>query len=245
MKRYWHMWFGALFMKQTTFDAMSEERYAFAHGFTFIVIVGALAGLARIVGAFLQYTFSPPVDQIKNTVLLHLERMPWYLQLANPELASPARGGFAQQFSTGYEQWWRTFGDFVVPNPYSFATLSSVVTLPLYFALTWLFYGAVVHWLARRFGSEGTLGFGLGTLALATAPQIVSALTFLPQFEIGGGLVALWTMLLNYIAVRTNYRLSAGRAFFVTFLPLVVFALILIILVVIGIALLPRAGGRL
>ena len=239
MKRYWQLWFNSMFMNQAAFDSMSVERFAFAHGLTFIVIIGALVGIARVVGAAIRYLFEPPVDQIKNTVLVHLENMPWYIQLAN-------NGGdsFVKQFSNGYDLWWRVFGDVIVPNPFAPLTLASLLTIPVWLALIWLVYGLLVHLFARLFGGQGNLGHGLGTLALATAPQLLNVLTLFPGFTLGGGLVGLWSLVLNYVAVKTNYRLPAGRAVVVAILPLGLLVLVFFIFLWVGIAVLARMGGR-
>jgi hypothetical protein len=237
MKRYWQLWFNSLFMNQATFDEMSGERYAFAHGLTFIVIIGALVGISRVVGAAIRYGFAPPVDQIKNTVLLHLESMPWYIQMADSE-------AFTRQFASGYDLWWRLFGDRVVPNPFAPLTLASPLTVPVALGLVWLVYGVLVHLFARLVGGQGNLGHGLGTLALATSPQLLNILSFFPGLTLGTGLVGLWSLALNYVAVKTNYRLSVGRAVVVVILPLALLVLASLIFAWIGIALLARMGGR-
>lgn len=237
MKRYWQLWFNSIFMNQATFDEMSRERYAFAHGLTFIAIIGALVGISRVVGAAIRYSFAPPVDQIKNTVLVHLENMPWYIQLADSE-------AFTRQFSSGYDLWWRLFGDRVVPNPLAPLTLASPLTVPVALGLGWLIYGVLVHLFARLFGGQGNLGHALGMLALATSPQLLNMLTFFPGLTLGTGLVGLWSLALNYIAVKTNYRLSVGRAVLVAILPLGLLALALLISLWVGIALVARMGGR-
>lgn len=233
MKRYWDLWFQALFLQQPAFDEMSRERYAFAHGLVFIVGLGALVGAAGILRAAIRFTLAPSVDAIKNTVLVHLQQMPWY--------ASNAQ--FQRQFQAGYDQFWNWLGPTLLPDPFSATVLSGVITTPVLFALGWILYGLLVHLLARLLNGQGNLGHALGTLSLATAPQLLNVLTIIPGLDLGMGLVPLWTLVANYVAVRTAYRLSPARAFWVALLPPLLLLLLLLIVFWIGLAVLLSRGG--
>src|SRR5574340_253579 len=68
---------------------------------------------------------------IKNTVLIHLQQMPWYTSLER----SPQ---FQQQFQQGFDQFWRVFGSFILPDPFSPAVLAGILTTPALLALGWI-----------------------------------------------------------------------------------------------------------
>jgi len=79
-------------------------------------------------------------------------------------------------------------------------------------------------WLLWKKGGAGTLNQTLGATALAAAPQLLNALTVLPfvvMFSLGT-----WTLLCNYMALRTVHGLSWQRSVAAALLPSVVLVLL-------------------
>jgi hypothetical protein len=241
MPDYFHLWLSALFLKREAFEYQRDRRDSFAHGLAFIVIVGVIVALFGIAGAALRYATEPSADAIKNTVLNHLQGMPFYSQFT-------PQG--EDRFLSGYNRVWDTLGSIFVGHPTNGSDLlplfASLVTTPLSWVIGWLLYGLFAHLVASRGNPHGSLAHGLGTLALATSPQVLNVVTVLPGASIGGAVVGLWTVILNVFALRTAYRLSTGRAIFSAMFPLLLVLLFLLLLSCVGIFVLSAAirGGQ-
>jgi hypothetical protein len=241
MRNYFHLWLSALFLKREAYEYQRDRRDSFAHGLAFVGLIGVIVALFGIAGAALRYATEPNADAIKNTVLNHLQAMPFYSQVT-----SQGEG----QFLSGYNRVWETFGSIFVGHPTKPGDLvplfASLVTTPLLWVIGWLLYGAVAHLVASRGNPHSSLAHGLGTLALATSPQLLSAVTVLPGASISGAVLGLWTMILNVFALRTAYRVSTQRAVFSALLPLLLLLLILILFACVGIFALSTAarGGQ-
>ena len=82
----------------------------------------------------------------------------------------------------------------------------------------------IAHILARLFGGKGHLSQTLGATALGTAPQLLLIVTVLPFTAVAG--LGTWTLLCNYMALRTVHGLSWPRAVFAALLPPLIIGLI-------------------
>jgi hypothetical protein len=81
----------------------------------------------------------------------------------------------------------------------------------------WLVYALLAHAFARMLGGQGTLQQIFGCTALAVSPQVLNLAGLLPFVQVGG-IVGTWMLACNYVAVKTVYQLSWGRAFWATVL---------------------------
>jgi hypothetical protein len=100
--------------------------------------------------------------------------------------------------------------------------------VPLGLIMAWLVYGLLAYLFARLLGGAGTLNQTLGTTALAAAPQLLNVLTVLPfvvMFSLGT-----WTLLCNYMALRTVHGLSWQRSVAAALLPSVALVLLAIVI---------------
>jgi hypothetical protein len=241
MRDYWHLWQSALFLKREAYEYQRDRRDSFAHGLAFIILVGILVGLFGIVGAGLRYATEPSADAIKNTVLNHLQAMPFYSEFGSQG---------ERQFLSGYNQVWAALGSLFVGYPTNagdlITLLISPITTPLLWVIGWLIYGVLAHLITGRGNPHSSLAHGLGTLALATSPQMLNVVTFLPGANVGGVMLGLWTFILNVFALRTAYRVSTRRAVFAAVFPLVLLLLLLILFACVGFLALGAAirGGQ-
>ncbi len=230
MADYWHLWLGGLFLKPEAYVYQRDRRNPLAHGLLFIIVIGVIVALAGILGAGLRFAFSPNADAVKNTVLNHLEAMPFYTTMA------PA----AQiQFQAGYDNFWNNFGGALLGYPINGGDLgrllATIVTTPLFWIIGWLVYGLLVHLVARgRAHPEHYLASALGTIALATSPQLLNVVSFLPNAGVSGIVLGLWTMICNVFAIRTAYRLTTAHAIWAALFPLLLLLIVLIVLSCIG-----------
>jgi hypothetical protein len=241
MRDYFHLWLSALFLKREAYEYQRDRRDSFAHGVAFILLLGVIVALFGIAGAAVRYATEPSADAIKNTVLNHLQAMPFYSQF------SPQG---ERQFLNGYNQVWKALGSLFVGYPTKasdlVSVLASVITTPVSWIIGWLVYGAFAHLIAGRGNPHSSLAHGLGTLALATSPQLLNVATVLPGASVAGTVVGLWTIILNVFALRTAYRISTPRAVFSALFPLLLLLLVLLLFACVGFLALLAAiqGGR-
>ncbi len=232
MADYWHLMVGALFLRREAYEYQRDRKDSFAHGLLLIVLIGVLVALAGIVGAALRYASSPSADAIKNTVLTHLQAMPFYSQMIQP---FPQ---VEQQFLSGYNQFWENFGGVLLGFPTNTQgwslLIAGIITTPVLWIILWIIYGALAHLIASRGAAHIEFTHVLGTLALATTPQIFSVVALFPDG--GASMIALWlwSLILNGMALQTAYRISTRRAIWAALFPLLVLLVILIVVGVFG-----------
>src|ERR1700674_4880122 len=96
-KRFLALWLGALFLKTESYTYARDQKNPFGKALIYIAVIGVLIATAGIIGAGLRYATSPTEDGIKNTVLVHLQAMPFYTSLNATRQDS---------FTQGYERAW-------------------------------------------------------------------------------------------------------------------------------------------
>lgn len=236
MRSLLHLWLRGLFLQDEVYAYQRDRKNPFGAGLVFIVGVGVISALAGIMGAALRYAASPPFEAIKNTVLVHLQAMPFYLEF------SPSA---ERQFLQGYEQVWDYLGSVFVGYPTGAAgwamLLANVITVPLAMVIVWVIYGALVHLVGHGWNRETSYPELLAPLSLAAAPQALTVLNLLPGAGVDGTVVALWTLICNVVAVRVAYQTTTRRAIWGAVFPILLLILLLFLLGAVGIGLL-RAG---
>jgi len=231
------LWLGAMFLKDETYAYERDQKNPFGNGLLYIALIGVIVALAGILGGGLRYAISPTADAIKNTVLVHLQAMPFYNTLDS---------GSADMFNRGFERTWDSLGSMFVGYPTdtrSFILLAlGVITTPLGFIVGWLIYGALVHLVARGWNPETSFGEMLAPLALATSPQLIHVLNLFPNVGVSGLALALWGLICNMVAIRIAYQTTARRAVWGALFPLLLLLVLFIVVLILAIALL--AGAR-
>ncbi|MGB8644932.1 MAG: YIP1 family protein [Anaerolineae bacterium] len=244
MTDYWHLFVSALFLRREAYEYQRDRKDSFAHGLFLIVLIAILTALAGIGGAAFRYAASPSADAIKNTVLTHLQAMPFYTQMIQPYSQAE------QQWLSGYNRSWEYLGSLFMGFPTNAqgwtVLFTSVITTPILWVIVWLFYGALAHLVARRGAEHVELSHALGTLALASAPQAFSFIGLFPQASASMFALWLWSMILNVFAVKTAYRITTRHAIWAALFPLLLLFLLLIVILIIGFILLAGAvrGGQ-
>lgn len=234
------LWLGGMFLKPQTYAYMRDRKNAAANGATYIAVIGVLTALAGIVGAGVRYAGSPSVAAIKNTVLTHIQAMPFYTQTPGLDVA----------FNEGFQRVWDQFGSLFVGYPADGAglvqLLITLLTNPLWLLLTWLLYGALVHLVGRGWNRETSYGELLGPLALAASPQLLRAFELLPGGSASGVVIVLWSLVLNIFAVKAAYQTTTRRAVWGALFPILLALVLLILLLGVGVTLLLAAvrGGQ-
>jgi hypothetical protein len=230
IERLGELWLGSMFLKAEAYAYLRDRKNPFGNGLVYIAVIGVITALAAIVGAGLRYATSPSVDALKNTVLIHLQAMPFYSQL------SPA---IQSAFDQGFQQNWDQFGSIYVGYPINTAgfvqLLLGVVTTPLGLIIIWLIYGALIHLVGRRWNPETSLSELLAPLALATSPQLLRVLEIFPGVSLAGPVITLWVLICNITAVKIAYQTTTRRAVWGALFPALLLLVLVVILVVLGV----------
>ncbi len=244
MADYWHLLIGALFMRREAYEYQRDNKDSFARGLLLIVIIGVAVAIANVIGAALRYASSPNPDAVKNTVLTHLQAMPFYTQTIQPYPS------LEQQWLLGYNQVWQYLGSTFMGFPIDAAgwasLLATIITTPVIWLIAWVVYAGLAHLIASRGATHVEFSHALGTLALATAPQIFGVVGLLPNAGVNTFAIWLWSMILNAFALHAAYRITTRRAIWAALFPVLLLLLPLLILLVIGLVALGsllRGGG--
>jgi hypothetical protein len=195
-------------------------------------------GLAGIVGATLEWASTPDIGAIRDAVLPNLQQMSWW-QFVEQDPALQAI----------WFQIWNGIWDVskaLAPTPAN--SLLGIIIVPLGLIMAWLIYGALAYLFARLLGGVGTINQTLGATALAAAPQLLNLLTVLPFVMIFS--LGTWTLLCNYMALRTVHGFSWKRAVAAALLPyfvliLLAVAVAVVVSAVVGFLVTPMFAGGL
>lgn len=238
---YAELWMGGMFLQGEAYEYMRQRRNPFASGMLYVVLIGLLVAVANILGAMARFATTPSVDAIKNIVLQHLQAMPFY----------EALGTVGQtQFENGFAQFWNLFGSMMVGYPTSaegFVLLFfSLLTTPIGLVIGWVFFGALAHFIARRWNPEISLGEFLGPFALALSPQLLNILPIFPNVAVSAATIFFWFLVCAVIALRVTYRTTEWRALRAAFFPVLILALAAILLGVMAAAIVAMGlrGGQ-
>ena len=210
----------ALFLHTDAYEEMREARNPFVEGLFIIVIIGVIIGVAGVVGNTLEWASSPDGAALQDILYDGLTSMPWY-QMLEQEVGAEFTEQFQWQWNLNSQ-----IARWAAPTPLS--SLAGVVTTPLWLIIGWLIYGLLAHLFARLLGGEASLSQTLGCTALAVTPQVLNLAGLLPSVAMGG-VVATWTLICRYVALKQAHRLTWGRAFWATVLPRLALWLLLLI----------------
>lgn len=209
----------ALFLQRDAYAHMRDDDNPFVEGLFILVLLGVLLAVAGMVGSTLEWASSPNLTDIREIVLSNLQTMPWYEQM---EADAQATSAFMQSWNSIWSA-----ASALAPSPVR--SLTGIITKPLMLIIGWLSFGLLAYLFARLFGGRGTLNQTLGATALAAAPQLLTLVTVLPFAAIAS--LSTWTLLCNYMALRTVHDLSWPRALGAALLPPVIVGLLIGLLV--------------
>jgi len=212
----------ALLLRQRAYSDVRDAPNPFIQGLTVIVVISVLASLVAVVGQGLAWATSPSLTAMRDAVWRGLQRMPWYRDLSGS-------ASFVEQFRQWFDLGWE-----IVPRffgaPDILGAAIGVVMRPVGLLILWLVYGLLAHISARILGGDAKLGQTLGCTALAVAPQLLTFVHLLPYVQVGA-VVALWTLLCGYTALKNAHRLSWSRTFWATFMPFIILGVIKVALI--------------
>jgi len=233
-ERMWKLLRGGLFLESSAYETINDSRNPFVEGLFVVVALGLVVAVAGIVGTTLEWASVPNPLAIGQTVYDGLTNMPWY-----EALTSEAGPDAVEVFQNQWD-WTQDLVQRFAPTPLS--SLTRILTVPSSLIVRWLVYGLLAHVFSRLLGGEASLSQTLGVSGLALTPHVLHVLQLLP-FSTIGGVVATWTLLCRYVALKQAHRLSWSRTLWAAILPFavsaVVIALLLALLLASGAALVP------
>jgi hypothetical protein len=216
---------GAFFLDKDAYEEMRDLENPFSQGLGLVAIISvlvALIALVGIVGGLVEGATVPKEEQVKAIVKQGLTRMPWYEAMSeDPEFVRE----FEQQFEM---QWPQNASRYFGPSSFGEGLVGGItgaVFGGLGVFIGWLIYALLAHAFAQMLGGQGTLQQILGCTALAVSPQVLNLAGLLPFVQVGG-IISTWMLACNYVAVKTVYRLSWGRALWATVLSRIIFAIL-------------------
>ncbi|MER2598253.1 MAG: YIP1 family protein [Caldilineales bacterium] len=218
IKRPFALLWDALFLQRPAYAHMRDDDNPFVEGLFVLAVLGIVLGVAGLIGGSLEWASSPNINAIRDTVFANLQKMTWWPMVEqNPDIHS----GWLRL----WDGIWRVVAT-MTPTPAN--SLLGLVTRPLGLILGWLVYGVLALLFARLLGGRGTLNQTLGATALAAAPQMLTLLTVLPFVTLAG--LGVWSLLCNYMALRTVHGLSWQRTLWAALLPGAVLLLLAVLL---------------
>lgn len=219
---------GALFLEKDAYEEMRDLENPFSQGLGLVAVISVLVALIALMGIvsdLVEGATVPKEEQVKTIVKQGLTRMPWYREMRHdPEFVRE----FEQQFEMN---WQRNAAQFFGPSSFGEALVEAITGAifgGLGVFIGWLVYALLAHAFAQMLGGQGTLQQIFGCTALAVSPQVLKLAGLLPFVQVGG-IVSSWVLACNYMAVKTVYRLSWGRAFWATVLSQIIFTILAVV----------------
>jgi len=203
---------GALLLKEDAYEKMRADASPVFRGLILIIIVGVAVALFGFVGDLLEWASTPNLNEIRDTVFRYITQMPWWQEAArDPE--------FTNIFEWIWDMNWN-IAMFSSPSPGG--AVANILLTPLALVIRWIIYGLLTYLFAIWLGGTANLSETLGVLALAVAPQILSALAIFPGVSVGT-VVSIWAILCAFVGLKVAHKLPWHRAVWATLLPYILF----------------------
>lgn len=205
----------ALVLEPDPFVEMVDDDNPWLEGLFLTMAVGALVGIAQLIGGYLLTASLPDPTAMLEAVLQSWQRMA-------PASASP-------EWEVFLRQWW-PLGTSLLHYGGGWARLLILVLTPLSWIFQWLIYGLVAHAVAVLLGGSGRLNQTLGATALAVAPRLLMLLMVVPFVSVSTVLLLVWGLLITYRGLEVAHELSPTRAALAAILPPLVLALLALVI---------------
>lgn len=227
-----HRAWAGLTLREEAYAEMAERENPVSTGLVFVIAIALVVAAASFVGTALELWTSPDPEALQTAIWDGMQSLPWMDEIP-PGEREEALDAMRQVFDTV----WQFVGFFWPSLP---GAALGIVTTPVTYVVQWLVFGLLAFAAARVLGGRGTLAETYGATALVAAPQVLGIAHVLPTVSTAG--LGLWGLVCGYVAVKHVHRLSPGRAFWATLLPLLLVGLVLIGAMVLGVALAATFG---
>jgi len=197
-----------LVLEADPFITMVDDDNPWLEGLFFTVCIGALIGLAQLIGGLLTTLSLPPANALFEALWQAWSQLG--LNLSDDPARIEAAVRRAWDLSTrlaGYSGGW--------------SRLYVLIVTPFALMVQWFVYGALCYVAARSMGGEGTFNQTLGATALMAAPHVLLVLSVVPLVSVSGLLLIVWPLLIVYRAIEVAHDLPWRRAALAAALPLI------------------------
>ena len=201
----------ALVLEPAPFIEMAEDDEPIAEGLFLTVLLGALIGVAQLIGGLLYSASLPPADAAQSVML---------------QVARTLSGGANPAIDAVAQQWWNLF-TLLRGYDTGWLRLFNLVWEPFLLLVQWLVVGLVTYTAGRALGGVGTLPKTLGATALVCAPSALLLLSIAPFVSVSSLLLLVWSVLITYRAVQVVHELPWRQAAVAAVLPFAVMAVVI------------------
>jgi hypothetical protein len=201
----------ALVLEPAPFIEMAEDDEPIAEGLFLTVLLGALVGVAQLIGGLLYSASLPPADAAQSVML---------------QVARSLSGGANPAIDAIAQQWWSIF-TLLKGYDTGWLRLFNLVWEPFLLLVQWLVVGLVTYVVGRALGGVGTLTKTLGATALVCAPSALLLLSVVPFISVSSLLLLVWSVLITYRAVQVVHELPWRHAAVTAVLPFAVMTVVL------------------
>jgi len=196
----------ALLLDEAPLEVMTADDNPWLEGLTIVSLIGVTVGFARWIGGTLTLLSLPDPNAVLAILLQGLSQLG---TVTNADLvtAEATLRSLWQNivFLTGW-------GD---PN----LRLLTLVVTPVSLLVWWLFFAGVTHLLAKTQRGNASFNQHLGATSLMMAPHLLFALGVIPFVNVSWLLVAVWSLLIGYRAVKASHDIPWQRAAVVALVP--------------------------
>ena len=138
------------------------------------------------------------------------------------------------------------FAEFPAFEEMMFSPIASVTLSVVFGFILWVVITGILHVVAKILGGKGAFTEMLVLMGFAMLPNIFQAPIGLIAILSGGlagafiamglgGILAIWVLILDVLAIREAHKFSTGRAIATLVLPFVVLMVLVFILIIVGI----------
>ncbi|MCB0045533.1 MAG: YIP1 family protein [Caldilineaceae bacterium] len=187
----------ALMLDADPHVVLQDDDQPWVEGLVITVLVGALAGLAQLIGGWLLNLTMPPAALTLSALLDSIGATLGPAVQAESEPAVRLLWGWVGLI-TGYGGGW--------------GRLLIVAGMPLLLVVQWAFFGFIGYGVASYLGGKGSLSQTLGAVGLMVAPQVLLFFRIIPFVSVSGLLLAVWSLLIAYRAIEVVHELPWRKA---------------------------------
>jgi hypothetical protein len=138
------------------------------------------------------------------------------------------------------------FAEFPAFEEMMFSPIASMTLSVVFGFILWVVITGILHVVAKILGGKGAFTEMLVLMGFAMLPNIFQAPIGLIAILSGGlagafiamglgGILAIWVLILDVLAIREAHKFSTGRAIATLVLPFVVLMVLVFILIIVGI----------
>ena len=214
---------GTMLFDDNIFKGLKESPDVFRKGFIFLLVVGLLAGGANSLVNLVQGLITNPAAQMTQD----LAEMESTMKQFMPQGGADTEVMLAN-IRAGFQVGQRIETETSAPLPRFFELLFQQVGAAVSYPLAWIgslmLYGALAHIFAKLMGGKAKIAQMYGLTCLATAPQLITALNFIPCLGSLLWLIAtVWGWFIYIKAVIVAQDLTVEKGVTAALLPAVLF----------------------